>query len=154
MGDLHVDNKRGEFQMWPDETMLATYRADELEALGQLRWWTHHGSPFGEPENLGPLVNSNQQDFDFHPASDGRSAVFCRGDRNEKNSLWLAIRPKAEGPYTSVRELNAFAEPDPTARGPSLSHDGFALYFQSKRLVGKGDADLWVVRRVQKSDSR
>ena len=140
----------------PDGLILH-FTSDRADGHGSTDVWcsrrTTLDSPFGEPENLGALVNSKEHDFDCQPASDGRSAVFCRGDRNDKNSLWLAIRPTADGPYTSVRELNAFAEPDPTARGPSLSHEGLALYFQSKRSAGKGDVDLWVVRRVLKTAS-
>lgn len=114
-------------------------------------WSAHRDSldaPFGPPENLGAVVNSNHDETHFRPTSDGRSAILSRREPNGKTSLWLALRKTTTGPFTSLRSLPLNTEAEVTVIAPAISQDGRTLYFHSQQPGGEGDADLWLIRRL------
>lgn len=114
-------------------------------------WSVHRDSldaPFGAPENLGPIVNSNHDETHFRPTSDGRSAILSRREPNGKTSLWLALRKTTTGPFTSLRPLPLNTEAEVTMIAPGITQDGRTLYFHSQQPGGEGDADLWLIRRL------
>ena len=114
-------------------------------------WSVHRDSldaPFANPENLGPVINSNHDETHFRPTSDGRSAILSRREPDGKTSLWLAVRKTTTGPFTSLRPLPLNTEAEVTVTSPCISQDGRTLYFHSQKLGGEGDADLWLIRRL------
>lgn len=114
-------------------------------------WSVHRDSaaaPFREPVNLGPLVNSADDETHFRPTSDGRSAILCRRAANGASSIWLALRKTANGPFTSIRSLPRIATSNATINVPSISKDGRVIYFHSQQAGGEGEDDLWQMRQV------
>ncbi|MBS0201364.1 MAG: SUMF1/EgtB/PvdO family nonheme iron enzyme [Planctomycetes bacterium] len=113
-------------------------------------WYSRRESvtaSFGEPENLGTLVNSSDHEFHFTPTSDGRAAIVCRGPRDNA-SVWLARRTGREGAFTRLQPFNLTRSENVSAL--AISSDGYSLYFQSKKSGGQGGDDVWVVHRVPK----
>ena len=117
-------------------------------------WSAHRDSrdaSFGEPKNLGPLVNSKDDETHFRPTADGRAAILSRSESNARSSLWLVLQKTADGPFITIRPLNPIADEAASVKAPAISSDGRTLYFQSKRSGGQGDDDLWQVQRRPKS---
>ena len=113
---------------------------------------------WGEPVNLGPIVNTSVSDclpcisadglvlcFSSHPAHNARPDGFGGPD------IWLTTRPTRDAPWGTPRNpglpINT-ANPDCL---PCISADGHWLYYsdfrwgspQDVRPGGYGDDDLW-----------
>lgn len=103
---------------------------------------------FREPENLGPLVNSSDHETHFRPISDGRAAILSRRRPNGESTTWLVLRKSADVSFTTLRPLPLIEETAASLTAPEVSLDGRTLYFQSMRVGGQGEDDLWLIRRV------
>ena len=102
---------------------------------------------FGEPK----LVESLP--VGFHHATltrDGR-VMYLQGPlENERWGLFRSTRPSGTAAWGKPEALASLNHPD-GPRGdcsPSLSADGFKLYFASDRPGGKGGRDLYVIDTV------
>ncbi|MFO0849074.1 MAG: protein kinase [Gemmataceae bacterium] len=125
------------------------FRSDRPGGFGRHDLWESRrkaaADPWGEPANLGPAINSPDQDEAPTLTADGRTLVFVsdRGGRGDTD-LWMARRPSADAPWGEPERL-----PDPVNSAshefrPWLSADGLTLTFSSLRPPR--DA-VWVVRR-------
>lgn len=108
------------------------------------------GDPWGEPVNLGPVVNSD--DYDNHPSisPDGLTLYFdsrrpAAGDSFGFNDIYMTHRDTIGG---------AWSQPEPLAicthgydYSPDVSRDNLTLYYDSP-LQGR---DLWAVKRASAS---
>jgi hypothetical protein len=102
-------------------------------------------SPWQEPVNLGPLINTSQDNIEPSISGDGLELYFSSPDdpftrvsrRSSKDAPW--------GNPNILRELGSAWRPD-------ISFDGLTLYFESDRNDGCGGADIWVTTRVTKDD--
>jgi len=116
---------------------------------------------FGEPTNLGPLVNSSRGDEGMTISSDGLSLFFASSrsaaGRIGDWDIWVCTRETTEDEWGSAMNLGPIVN-SPQGEGyPSISADGLELYFCSlywrpKRSGGSGGADLWVTKRASVSD--
>lgn len=106
---------------------------------------------FGEPRNLGPLVNSVADEAPDCVSHDGLELYFdsLRPGGYGSWDLWVtkrATRDEAWGVPENLGPLVNTAGPDSLAY---LSADGLELYFGSgDRPGGYGNGDLWVTRRA------
>ncbi len=105
-------------------------------------------APFGTPTNLGPIVNTPQDEIKFAPLKDGRSAVLLRVSGNQ-STLWAVRINPGNGEFHSPQAME-LGEIIADIRGPQVSPDGMSLYFHAVRPDGVGAADLWKIRRVPK----
>jgi Tol biopolymer transport system component len=103
--------------------------------------------PFQAPINASEL-NSSSNDGGPDISSDGTSVVFA-SDRpgGEGNfDIWSASRTAAANTFgqpTLVAELNTrYIEND-----PSITDDGLLIFWESDRLGGQGDVDIWMASR-------
>lgn len=105
--------------------------------------------PWGEPTNLGPIVNS--------PASDGSPCVRADGLElffysyrldSEAADIWTTRRVSLDGPWEDPVNLGSVVNTVDTEGGASLSSDGCTLYFHSDRPSGSGGYDLWMTSRA------
>ena len=109
---------------------------------------------FGEPENLGPKVNSVYSDDWVCISSDGLELYFGsdRPGSLGSSDIWVSRRASASDPW----ELTS--NPGSPINGPGLrnfpcclSVDDLELYLVSyNRSGGYGSYDLWVARRETK----
>lgn len=116
-------------------------------------------SDWSEPVNLGPVVNS--PDDDYHPAisKNGLSLYFASNrpggvnGANKVPEIWVSQRTSTDadwgppvnlGPVINSIGFNTAA--------PNFSPDGHHMFFHAVRLGGCGAADLYVSRRKDKRD--
>jgi serine/threonine protein kinase/Tol biopolymer transport system component len=111
--------------------------------------------PWGEPVNLGPMVNSLYNDYRPSISNDGLLLLFAslRASTNMSRDLWIAMRATTSEPWGPPVNLGPTINSpgSPSINSPGFDSDccmsahGFTLYFTSRRLGGSGDADLWQV---------
>jgi hypothetical protein len=104
-------------------------------------------SPWKEPVNLGPNVNSSACEVEPSISSDGLELYFASWDdwyirvckRLSKDDPWSS--PVKVGPPIGSG-----------AYGPDISADGLSLYFASSLGGGYGGDDIWMVTRATTND--
>jgi len=103
--------------------------------------------PWGEPVNLGPMVNSSAWDYTPSISADGLLLIFGsnRSGGLGSDDLWLTIRETIDDPWEEPMNLGPEVNSSAGDGGANLSADGSTLYFGSRRPGGSGDADLWQV---------
>lgn len=110
-------------------------------------------SRWGLPKNLGPSVNSPQDDFDPALSADGGQLFLAstRGD-GQTSDLWVARREPggAWQPPASVAGANLSQTNE---RSPLLSADGAFLYFASDRPARSHEPKNFDIYRVRPNDS-
>jgi Tol biopolymer transport system component len=109
---------------------------------------------FGEPTNLGPMVNSSHKDNGPCISADSLSLYFCsnRPGGHGNLDLWITVRATIGEPWSEPVNLGPIVNSSSREAGPYISADGLELYFQSDRLGGQGDRDIWVTTRSAKSE--
>ncbi|MBN1360118.1 MAG: PD40 domain-containing protein [Sedimentisphaerales bacterium] len=114
-------------------------------------------SPWQEPVNLGPNVNSAGSEVEPSISSDGLELYFsCWDDwilrvctRPSKDAPWS--KPVKIGPPVgSIQPAMEIGSDD--AWRPDISSDGLSLYFSSTRAGGYGGDDIWMARRATTAD--
>jgi hypothetical protein len=89
---------------------------------------------FGEPVNLGPMVNSSS--FDQKPciSADGLSLYFASdrpGGYDEAiDDIWLSTRPTTDDPWGPPENLGPVVNSEVGEFHPSISGDELELYFE------------------------
>ncbi|MBN1509832.1 MAG: PD40 domain-containing protein [Sedimentisphaerales bacterium] len=100
--------------------------------------------PWGEPQNLGPTVNTAR--WEDHPSlsMDGLSLYFA-SDRAKPpySALWVTTRPNKNAPWGPPVMLGAPIAME-SEGAPFISPDGLSLYFSE----GTSPPDIYVSRRV------
>jgi len=113
---------------------------------------------FGEPVNLGPVVNSDQWDYTHCVSADGLELYYMYAgsyDPNDPRFVWdisVSTRPTLEDEWGPPTNLGPVVNSLNDDMGPCISYDGLELYFQSNRPGGAGLDDIWVSRRITKVD--
>lgn len=111
--------------------------------------------PWGEPNNLGPIVNSEYTEICPSLSADGLSLYFCEGyefrpEGLGNGDLWVTTRATVSDPWGPPENLGAAVNSSSLDMSPSISSDGRALFFQSTR--SGGPADLWMATRATTED--
>ena len=92
-------------------------------------------------DNRGPSISADGLTLFFH------------SDRTGQNDLYQATRDSELDPFADTVNLGSVVNSPQLDGAPSISPDGLALYFHSKRLGGRGQADLYKATRADtKSD--
>jgi hypothetical protein len=115
-------------------------------------------SPWQEPVNLGPNVNSSGGEIEPSISSDGLELYFGSWDdyilrvctRTSKDAPWSSPA-KIGPPVGSIEDFPPVGAND--AWGPDISADGLSLYFASTRAGGYGSGDIFVTTRHSAKDS-
>ena len=114
--------------------------------------WTTlpNGWRVGKVVNLGPVVNSDAGDGGPSVSADGRTMVFSssRGGGQGDEDLWISSRPRAGAPWGEPANLGPQINTEGRECGPCLSGDDLTLIFESNRMGGQGDFDLWMSARA------
>jgi len=108
---------------------------------------------FGNPTNLGPLVNSSVEEYDPSISADDLELYFnsYRPGGLGQADLWVTTRKTKADPWGSPVNLGPTVNSPAGDKAPSISADGLSLYFSSGRSGGCGGQDLWVTTRKTKS---
>jgi Tol biopolymer transport system component len=104
---------------------------------------------FGEPTNLGPTVNSPDDEFAMSISADELMIVFSsnRPGGNGKMDLYVTTRPTKNNEWTEAINLGSTVNTSSGEGNPALSADGLSLYFNSNRPGGLGYNDIYVSTR-------
>jgi ankyrin repeat protein len=105
------------------------------------------GGIFGEPENLGPAINSEFREFDPFVAPDGGYLIFAsnRPGGHGSSDLYISFL-SSDGSWTPARNMGPEVNSDTPDFTPMLTPDGRYLFFTSSR---EGASDLyWVDQQV------
>ena len=111
---------------------------------------------FGEPVNLGPVVNGSLRQSYPSLSADGLLLYFVSQqiDGQDKGDLWITTRETTEDPWGTPLNLGPKVNSPEDDWAPHISADGLELYFVSRRPGGdvNGRDDIWVARRASLSD--
>jgi Tol biopolymer transport system component len=112
---------------------------------------------FGEPTNLGSVVNSSAYDEAPSVSADGLTLYFNSNRPGGYGAfdLWMTTRPTKEDPWGQPENLGPKVNSSDREGGASISADGLSLYFNSTRPGGYGPVlwgDIWMTERATTSD--
>jgi Tol biopolymer transport system component len=115
--------------------------------------------PWGQAVNLGPKVNSSNNDGVPVISPDGLELYFT-SDRPGGYGGWdlyVSKRATEKDPWGSAANLGPVVNSVDDDCGPGLSPDGLLLIFQDSsgtpsRPGGYGGSDIWISRRASLSD--
>ncbi|MFC1634414.1 hypothetical protein ACFL5Z_06190 [Planctomycetota bacterium] len=115
--------------------------------------------PWGDPVNLGPIVNSPAVECAVKISSDSL-LLFFSGDIGSpyrpgglgQSDIWMTTRETSErmpeGYWSEPVNLGPFINSSSQEFGPVISPEGDTLYFGSFRSGGSGDCDIWQARII------
>ena len=110
---------------------------------------------FGEPTNLGPIVNTAYREGSPFISNDGLSLYVssnCPGTTGERD-IWVTTRATMEDEGGMPFNLGPPINSQLFDSCPYISSDGLEFYFMSKfQPDGFGWDDIWVSRRQSKDD--
>lgn len=106
--------------------------------------------PWGIPQNLGPLVNSQHHDDTPCISADGLELYFMRNipDDPRNSEILVSTRPTRDAPWGAPVILGPNVNSDKYEYTPFISPDGLVLFFSR----GFSTAHVYVSRRKTKSD--
>jgi hypothetical protein len=114
---------------------------------------------WGTPENLGPSVNTSQDELFSCISSDGLELYFDAHNRPGgygqdpyAYDIWMAKRPTRNDAWSIPINLGTPVNTSGVEGAPRLSNDGLELYFTDYN-GGYGADDIWITRRATKNDS-
>ena len=127
---------------------------------GQDLWMTTRktkADPWGEPVNLGPMVNSAATEHAPSISTDGLTLYFAeQPDKLERpggsgnGDIWVTTRKTKRDPWGKPVNLGPTVNSSAWDQSPSISDDGLSLYFDSER---GGGSTIWVTKRKTVRDS-
>ena len=114
----------------------------------------HADFMFGEPVNLGPLLNTEYDDSSPFISADGLSLYFTsnRPGGSGDYDIWITTRATTADPWSEPINLGSRINTPYIEWHPSMTADGLELYFDSDRPGGAGYWDLWVAKRKSTND--
>jgi len=114
---------------------------------------------WGQPVNLGSVVNSSAQDNSPSISTDGLSLYFSSnrsgavgGSGWSAMDLWVAKRETTADDWGAPSNLGPIVNSSDADYMSHISADGLSLYFSSERPGGLGIRDLWMTTRATIND--
>jgi len=109
---------------------------------------------WGEPFNLGPLVNMSSADYAPSLSTDGLTLYFDsnRSGGYGTGDIWLTTRATLDDPWSEATNLGSTVNTGAQEISPCISADGLWLLFRSWKSGGLGNCDLWLSTRSTLSD--
>ena len=109
---------------------------------------------FGEPVNLGPMINSPEWEYSHCVSADNLELYFgsYRDGGYGSSDIWVSTRETTEDEWGPAENLGPPINTDDEDLGVCISADGLELYFQSWRPGGLGGGDIWVTRRTARGE--
>jgi Tol biopolymer transport system component len=112
---------------------------------------------FGEPVNLGPMVNSQSGEYSATYSTDGLEIFFTSNRSHpgvvtmEYFDIYVTKRAHADAPWSPAVNLGPVVNSTLADEHPFLTSDGLTLYFGSYRSE-IWFSDLWMTTRASKDD--
>lgn len=104
---------------------------------------------FGDPQNAGPLVNSEKDETGPCLSSDSRTLYFAskRHGGFGRIDIWKSEWAESDNQFGQPTNLGPRINSVSDDRSPFVSSSGLEFWFSSNRAGGRGARDLWVSRR-------
>ncbi|HSG70471.1 MAG TPA: hypothetical protein VLA12_08655, partial [Planctomycetaceae bacterium] len=144
------ENGEGNFDLWMSRVVskLTDGRRSENQLATNLpvtsaELLTSDEYEWSEPENLGPLVNTEDEESSPTLTSDGLLMTFARTHivdpsiDSVRGSLWQSTRTNLNEPWSKPMELSSFINSSNSEMTPCLAGDGLTLFFSSAREGGE-----------------
>jgi len=105
---------------------------------------------WGPPENLGPAVNSPQDDFSSSISGDGLTLYFCsnRPTGSGRHDIYMTTRATKNDPWGNAVNMGTAINTSSDDLDPWITADGLEFYYASYRAGGYGACDIWGARRT------
>jgi Tol biopolymer transport system component len=117
-------------------------------------WLSTRSSPaeaWSSPQNLGPNVNTSQDELSPCLASDQLTLLFqVHPEPTKPADLMISTRQSTAAPWSPAVSLGPIINSNMNDADPCLSPDNRTLFFASNRLGGQDDFDIWMSHRVPK----
>jgi len=117
---------------------------------------TTKDDPWGEPVNLGPLLNTGEDDMVGSISSDCLNLYFdsrWRTGGYGERDIYVTTRATTADDWGSPVNLGPTVNSQSPESRPTISADGLELFFFSDRPGGYGHYDLWVTTRAMVDDA-
>ncbi len=123
-------------------------------ALTPYDLWTSADYEWTAPENLGPVVNSSDEEASPCLSADGLTLLFeaSRAGGQGFSDLWMCRRPTVTAPWSAPENLGPNVNSKASDTQPSLSADGLTLVFASDHAVAGNEFHLWMCTRATTAD--
>jgi hypothetical protein len=110
--------------------------------------------PWGEPVNIGSIVNTSAWEGVASISADGLSLYFSTDwpGGYVDFDIWFATRATIDDPWEESVSLGSTVNSPEWDWAPIVSADELTLFFSSQRPGGSGDWDLWATSRATKDD--
>ena len=106
---------------------------------------------FTDVKNLGPVVNSRENESASSISQDGLTLYFQSQQDLGQFEIFRVSREQTSDEFGNLEHLAAIGSPALDG-GPCLSVNGLTLYFFSNRTGGDGSLDLWMATRENTED--
>ncbi|HET6991453.1 MAG TPA: carboxypeptidase regulatory-like domain-containing protein, partial [Bacteroidia bacterium] len=100
---------------------------------------------WGDPTNLGPVVNTEYDEGGIYPAPDGKTLYFCSNGHNSMGGYDIFMTRNENGNWTTPVNVGYPINSIANDRMFILSPDGKTAYIDSDRDGGMGERDIWMV---------
>lgn len=137
--------------------IFSSYPRSPSDGLGDRDLWitrrTTLDSPWSQPLNLGPAINSSQQEMKpcYHQAS--RTLIFASNREGGQggDDLWSTQHAADFSSWSPPVNLGSSVNSAASEGRSAITTDGLRLYFCSSRRARTAGTNLW---RVRRSDTR
>ena len=109
--------------------------------------------PWGESSNLGPTINTSQDDIATSISCDGLVLYFyLKPPPSGPGDIYMSTRPTTNDAWGEPVNLGPTVNSSYKDGSPCISANGLLLFFFSNRPGGFGDLDLYMTRRATIDD--
>jgi hypothetical protein len=129
------------------------FASDRPGTLGDLDLWvttrTTVNDPWAEAVNLGPLINSSENDSGPSLTPDGLSLFFYSRKPGGFGGIdiWVTTRATVNDPWAEAVNLGPTINTSVLDYWPSILDNGLTLILTSRRPGGYGNRDIWLATR-------
>jgi formylglycine-generating enzyme required for sulfatase activity len=127
----------------------ATGNSQNKSALSPYEIFSSPDYEWTTPENLGPVVNSEDGEGTPFLAANGLTLYFDSGRPGGagSNDLWFCRRLSLTAPWGAPENVGAPINTDTKEMGPSLSANELTLVFAREKTRNSGKFELWQATR-------
>lgn len=147
---LNTHQNEGALMISPDGRYIFFAACGRSGGYGScdLYYSVKRGEQWGQPVNLGSVVNSAQWDSQPCLAADGRTLYFAskRPGGFGSSDIWRT-HLRRDGSWSVPENLGPHINTAEAEMAPFLHPDGQTLFFSSEGHAGMGKADLFVARK-------
>jgi outer membrane protein OmpA-like peptidoglycan-associated protein len=111
------------------------------------------GNQWSQPQNLGPIINSNKWDSQPSISPDGQTLFFTSGRNGNRGhmDIWFSEK-NDEGHWTTPENMGDIINTSGREMSPFIHPDNQTLYFASDGHPGMGGLDLFFTKKDENGE--